>query len=133
MPISLRCATVALALVAGVGLAAAQTPPTIPGGADDSISHAPPPARPLSQLQLTPEQRTMILNAIRRDSAKVASPVSFIASVGASVPPSIELYLLPDGVVAEVPEAKVVKYTTVQNQIVLVDPITMRVVEVIGQ
>jgi hypothetical protein len=130
MSIQLRRAIIVLALVAGP--AAAQTPPTIPG-ADDKITHAPPPAHPLSQLQLTPEQRTSIANAVRRDNTKVASPINFVVSVGAPVPPSIELYLLPDGVQAQMPEAKVLKYTTVQNQIVLVDPTTMRVVEVIGQ
>jgi hypothetical protein len=132
MPIQLQRAIMVLALVAGVGPAVAQTPPTTPG-ADDKITHAPPPAQPLSQLQLTPEQRTSILNAVRRDNTKAASPVSFVASVGAPVPPSIELYLLPDSVISQVPEAKVVKYTTMQNQIVLVDPTTMRVVEVISQ
>jgi len=132
MSIQLRRATIALTLVAGVGPAMAQTPPTTPG-AEDHITHAPPPAQPLSQLQLTPEQRATILNAVRRDNTKVVSPVSFVASVGAPVPPSIELYLLPDSVISQVPEAKVVKYTTVQNQIVLVDPTSMRVVEVISQ
>src|SRR5690242_13805022 len=102
MPIQLRRAVIALALVAGVAPAAAQSPPTTPG-ADDKITHAPPPAQPLSQLRLTPEQRTTILNAVRRDSSKPASPVHFVASVGASVPPSIELYLLPEGVEAQVP------------------------------
>jgi hypothetical protein len=38
---------------------------------------------------------------------------------------------LPDAALAAVPDAKIVKYTTVQNQIVLVDPTTMRVVDVI--
>jgi Protein of unknown function (DUF1236) len=133
MFIHLRCASFALALVAGSGMAIAQTPPATPGGVDDSITHPAPPARSLSQLQLTPAQRTTILNAVRQGGAKVASPVNFVASVGALVPPSIELYLLPDGVLAQVPEARVVKYTTVQNQIVLVDPTTMRVVDVISQ
>jgi hypothetical protein len=132
MSIRLRCAAFALALVTGSGVAVAQTPPATPGGADDSIIHPAPPARPISQLQLTPAQRTTILNAVRQGSGKVASPVNFVASVGAPVPPSIELYLLPDGVLSQVPEAKVVKYTTVQNQIVLVDPTTMRVVDVIS-
>jgi hypothetical protein len=131
MSIRLRCATLALALVAGSAMAVAQTPPATPGGAD-SITHPAPPARSISQLQLTPEQRTTILNAVRQNSAKVASPVNFVASVGAPVPPSIELYMLPDGVLAQVPEVRVVKYTTVQNQIVLVDPTTMRVVDVIS-
>ena len=47
------------------------------------------------------------------------------------VPPSIELYLLPDNALAEVPEAKAVKYTVVQNQVVLVDPTTMRIIDVL--
>jgi len=128
MPIRLCCATMAIVLAASAGVAVAQTPPT--SGADDSITHAPPPARPSSQLQLTPEQKVAILAAVRRDSVK-ASPINFVASVGAPVPPSIELYMLPDGIIAQVPETKVVKYTMVQEQLVLVDPTTMRVVEVI--
>jgi Protein of unknown function (DUF1236) len=126
----LRGAVIALALAAA-GLAAAQTPPSPGRPADESIKDVPPPARPLSQLALTPEQRTTILNAVRQDSAKPASPVNFVVSVGAQVPPSIELYVLPDIILEQVPEAKVVKYTTVQNQVVLVDPTSMRVVEVI--
>src|SRR5262245_59346629 len=129
MPLRLRCATMAIVLAAGAGVAVAQTPPPV-GGTDD-LMHPPPPARPLSQLQLTAEQRTRILTAVRQDSTKGASPVNFVASVGAPVPPSIELYMLPDRLLSELPAAKVVKYTVVQNQIVLVDPTTMRVVEVI--
>ena len=39
--------------------------------------------------------------------------------------------MLPDGVLAEVPAAKSVKYTVVDNQLILVDPTTMRVVDII--
>jgi len=131
MQVSLRCATIALALVIGAGLAVAQTPPRAGGQLDESITDAAPPARALSQLALTAEQKTTILNAVRQGSAKPASPVNFVASVGAPVPPSIELYMLPDSILIALPETKAVKYTTVQNQIVLVDPLTMRVIEVI--
>jgi hypothetical protein len=41
--------------------------------------------------------------------------------------------VLPDRALATVPEARSVKYTVVQKQIVLVDPTTMRVVDVISQ
>jgi len=131
MHVRLRCAAVGLTLVTSAalisaGLAIAQTPPS-----DDSIRHARPPAHAVSQLQLTPEQRMTILNAVRQGTAKAPSPVNFAASPGASVPPSIELYMLPDSILAQLPETKSVKYTTVQNQIVLVDPLTMRVVEVL--
>src|SRR5437879_544604 len=120
----IRCATLAFVLLTGVGLAAAQTPPVTVVPGEDVITHtppgaplSPPPGTPSSQLQLTPAQKTAIVNAIRRDSGKAASPVNFVAAVGAPVPPSIELYILPDGALAEVPEAKIVKYTRVQNQV----------------
>ena len=48
-------------------------------------------------------------------------------------PPVIELYILPESALVTAPEAKGVKYTMVQNQIVLVDPTTMRVVDVIRE
>jgi len=131
MHVHLRCAAMGLALVISAGSAIAQTPP-IPGGStgNETKHDATPPAHALSKIQLTPEQRMKILNAVRQDS-KGAAPVNFAASPGAPVPPSIELYMLPDSVLAELPETKVVKYTTVQNQIVLVDPLTMRVVDVL--
>jgi hypothetical protein len=83
------------------------------------------------QLKLTDAQRQLIADAVRKDNKTVNPPPSFVVSVGAPVPPAIELYMLPDGALAQVPAAKDVKYTVVQNQLVLVDPTTMRVVEVI--
>ena|SRR5437667_1789134 len=134
----MRChvPTLVLALIAGAGLAAAQAPPA--QSPDESITHPAPgslpsTAAPLSQLQLTAAQKTAILNAIRGDSGKGGSPVNFVVAVGAPVPPSIELYVLPDAALADVPEAKIVKYTRMQNQVVLVDPTTMRVVDVLRE
>ena len=54
-------------------------------------------------------------------------------AIGAQVPPVTELYFLPDNALATAPEAKGVKYTAAQNRVVLVDPTTMRVVDVIRQ
>jgi hypothetical protein len=124
----LRFGTLALSLVLGVGLAAAQT--RAPDGLQPPVG-AVPPANP-AQLQLTPAQMTAILNAVREKSASVRpSTTGFSVAVGEMVPPSIELYLLPDNALAEVPEAKAVKYTVVQNQVVLVDPTTLRIIDVL--
>jgi hypothetical protein len=128
-------AAFAFLIVAGgaTGSVMAQTPPTSTAPDSGTITHAPttsPSALP-TQLQLTAAQKASILNAIRHD-ARAASPVSFVATIGAPVPPSIELYMLPDNALMTVPEAKVVKYTVVQNQVVLVDPTTMRVVDVLA-
>ncbi|HEY1747357.1 MAG TPA: DUF1236 domain-containing protein [Xanthobacteraceae bacterium] len=82
-------------------------------------------------LELTPAQRGVIYQAVRREKAAV-SPNRFAARIGADVPPMIELYTLPDDVVADNPVAKLYKFTRVDEQVVLVDPTKMRVVAVIG-
>ena len=126
-------ATVTLTLVTSVGFASAQT--SIPGTLErPAETTAPPPlVNPSSQLQLTAAQKTAILDAVRRDGKKVTAPTNFVVSIGAPVPPQLELYVLPDRALATVPDTRSVKYTVVQNQIVLVDPTTMRVVDVIPQ
>jgi hypothetical protein len=86
-----------------------------------------------SQITLSPAQKTAILNAVRQDGAKVTAPTNFQASVGGPVPPSIELYTLPSGALAQSPELRTLKYTMAQNQVVLVDPTTMRVIDIIRQ
>jgi hypothetical protein len=126
----IRYGMIALATCVGANLAAAQTPPTVPGQPSDTIMHTQPPLGASTALELTPAQRTTILNAIRQDTRR-SSPINFVVSVGAPVPPSIELYMLPDKALSDVPQAKIVKYTVVQDQIVLVDPTTMRVVDVL--
>ena len=125
----------ALVLLAGVGfgglgLASAQigsTPPTIQDG---TIGRGDPYS---TQLRLSEAQKSAIAEAVRRENKAVEPSVSFVASVGAPVPPVIELYILPDAILADVPAAKRVKYTVVKNQLLLIDPVTMRVVEIIPQ
>ena len=57
--------------------------------------------------------------------------VAFSATVGAVVPPSVNLYMLPDAAVNNVAAAKLYQFTIVQGDVVIVDPTKMRVVEVI--
>jgi hypothetical protein len=118
-------------LVAGVGMTAAQT--RIPGTVEHPSEGAAPPATPASQTQLTAAQKTTILDAVRQDGKKVAAATEFVATIGGPVPPQLELYVLPDRALATVPAAKTIKYTQVHDQIVLVDPTTMRVVDIIQQ
>jgi hypothetical protein len=131
----LRSITLVLTMAAVAGVATAQSPPTSVGSQQETITHpsvgTPGGPRTASQLQLTNAQKVAIANAIRGAGSKPTSRINFPTSIGASVPPSIDLYVLPDAALSAVPDAKVVKFTTVQNQIVLVDPTTMRVVDVI--
>jgi hypothetical protein len=119
----LRFGAIALAFVSGIGVAAADPPGTEGSAQSGSVSP--------SQLKLSPAQRMAILNAVLRNSAKIAAPTNFQAAVGRPVPPSIELYVLPSD--AQSPELRGLKYTMVQNQVVLIDPATMRVVDIIRQ
>ena len=82
-------------------------------------------------LELTPVQRSAIYQAVHRDKSR-AAPNRFATTIGADVPPMIELYALPDEVLADNPVAKLYKFTRVDEQVVLVDPTMMRVVAVIG-
>jgi hypothetical protein len=83
------------------------------------------------KLQLTQAQRNAIYQEVHKDKSKVA-PSRFAAQVGADVPPMIELYALPDDILASNPDTKLFKFTRVDDQIVLVDPVKMRVIAVIG-
>jgi hypothetical protein len=84
-------------------------------------------------VQLTPEQKRMLVEAVKRESRNVKPPAGAAAQVGAELPPSIELYLLPDSALAQIPEAKHYRYTLIDGQVVLVDPTTMRVVDVLAE
>jgi hypothetical protein len=118
-----------LVLVGGLTVASAQIGATPPAIQEGTIGAGDPLATP----RLSETQRSAIAEAVRRENKAVEPSVSFVASVGAPVPPVIELYILPDAILAEVPAAKRVKYTVVKNQLLLVDPVTMRVVDIIQQ
>ncbi len=115
-------AAASVAVVAGVNIAAAQT-------ADiDEVANANGVA---PKLELTAAQKSAIYQAVHKDRSKVA-PSHFATNVGADVPPMIELYPLPDDVLANNPVTKLYKFTRVEDQVVLVDPTKMRVMAVIG-
>jgi hypothetical protein len=106
----------------GIGGAGAQT-----GDIDEMVNAA----GVAPKLELTPAQKSAIYQAVHRDTGKVA-PNRFAVRIGGDVPPMIELYTLPDEVLADNPVAKLYKFTRVDDQVVLVDPTKMRVVAVIG-
>jgi Protein of unknown function (DUF1236) len=83
-------------------------------------------------MKLTPQQRTVIYRTVKREQ-RVIAPTDVQVSVGAPVPPAIVLAPLPDSVYVEVPAARPLKYFYINNQLVLVDPSTSQVVEIIDQ
>jgi hypothetical protein len=113
------------ALVGVAGPAVAQTPPSVSLGTAD----------PSAPLALTPAEKAAIRDAVRQDAAKpstAAAPKSPVA-IGAQLPASMALRILPDAALAQAPAAKTVQYTVIANQVILVDPTNMRVVDIINQ
>jgi hypothetical protein len=112
-----------LALPGISGRAGAQAPPSTGLGLAD----------PSAPLALTPDQRTAIRDAVRQDKLKPDGkmPPNTPISIGVQLPASIALKILPDAALAQAPAAKTVQYTWINNQVVLVDPTNMRVVDII--
>jgi len=119
--IILACAATAL-VGAGFGLSGAQA-----GEIEEVVS----PNGLAAKLELTAAQRSAIYQAVSGDKSKVA-PSRFPTTVGAEVPPMIELYMLPDDILANNPATKLYRFTKVEDRVVLVDPTKMGVVAVIG-
>jgi hypothetical protein len=127
MTTRLTLITMAFALAMPVSVGIAQVTP--PSTSLDPAATAP---RPGEGPQLTPEQKSLIYRMVRQDKTKVAKR-PFPAQVGADVPPSLDLYTLPDDAVMQAPVTKLFRVVVVGDKVVLVDPTTMRVVDVIDR
>jgi hypothetical protein len=88
---------------------------------------------PAQPQPLTESQKVAIVQAVRQNRRDVKVPPGVHAHVGAELPASMELHMLPDRALADIPEAKPYRYTVVDDRVVLVDPTSMRVVEVLAK
>ena len=111
-----------LGLFFGIAPALAQS-----AGADEAIQ---PNGTVRQNLALTAGQRSAIYNIVIRQRAKPHAEQISVA-VGAPVPPTIDLVDLPDQATANNPSAALLKYAMVHGDVVVVDPVAMRVVDVI--
>jgi hypothetical protein len=111
-----------LGLFLGIAPALAQS-----AGPDEAIQ---PDGTLRQNLALTAGQRSAIYNIVIRQRAKPQADQISVA-VGAPVPPTIELVDLPDQATADNPSAALLKYAMVHGDVVVVDPVAMRVVDVI--
>ncbi len=95
-------------------------------GADEVVG---PSGTVMQNFTLTPMQRRAIYDTVARQRVQGSERV-IVATIGAPVPPSAALRDLPDQA-AGVADGGFLKYAMVENDVVLVDPTTMRVVDVI--
>jgi Protein of unknown function (DUF1236) len=82
------------------------------------------------RIGLTSAQKSAIYNAVFAQGRKPAA-IPLLATVGAVVPPSVRLTKLPEAATAGNPSAAFLEYATVDDDIVVVDPVAMCVVDII--
>jgi hypothetical protein len=82
--------------------------------------------------QLSPVQRRAIYSAVMQQHAH-GSNREVPTIIGARVPPSVMLHDLPNQAALGAGDGGLLKYATVAGEVVAVDPIRMRVVDVIDQ
>jgi len=111
-----------LGLFFGIAPALAQS-----AGPDEAVQ---PNGTVTQTLALTAGQRSAIYNIVIRERAKPHADQIAVA-VGAPVPPTIDLVDLPEQATADNPSAALLKYAMVHGDVVVVDPVAMRVVDVI--
>ena len=84
------------------------------------------------RVELTPAQRTTIYRTVTRERVRTA-PAAVDVRLGARVPQAVELSEIPSVVIEQVPTVRRYRYMVVNNEVVLVDPATSEVVEIIRQ
>jgi len=125
MTMNLRLPSLIVCAVLFVGCgASAQT-----AGPDEAVG---PNGAVTQKLALTVVQRNAIYNAVVQQRVRSSSR-GMAAAIGAPVPPSVALRDLPDQAAVGTAGTGVLKYAMVEDDVVVVDPITMRVVDVIHQ
>jgi hypothetical protein len=122
MRLYVRTGSLALALLAGIGAAAAQTVTTD------------------TRLQLSQPQKEKVIRSISAgtnssEAARETPPpgVTVDLKVGAAMPQNIELLDLPSATIVEVPVISRYKYAKFGDEIAIVDPGSRQIVEILRQ
>jgi len=122
---------VAAAVLAAAGPVSAQTT-IIERDGPAVIERDAPVVVTRERVVLTPAQRTTIYRTVTRERVTVP-PETVDVRVGARLPRTVELGEIPASVIEEVPAVRRYRYMVVNNEVLLVDPATSEVIEVIRQ
>jgi hypothetical protein len=95
-----------------------------PGTARDETKSGPPAA-------LSSEQHAKIRDTLRIEKSERLASVPFSTKVGEAIPGTVHLYVLPVSIMEYAPQYRGYEYILVGNEILIVDPRTLRIVAVI--
>jgi hypothetical protein len=111
----------ALALIASAGVASA---------AGTGMSNS---AATTDHLNLTTAQQKEIWQGVSQQASKATAPADFKPVIGAAAPSSIKLQPLPTKVASEVPAVKSYDFAMLQNQVLIVDPSSRKIVDIVNR
>ena len=80
---------------------------------------------------LSSEQHVKIRDTLRGERAERLTNVQFSTTVGEMIPETVHLYVLPVSIVEDAPQYRDYEYILVGDEILIVNPRTMRIVAVI--
>jgi hypothetical protein len=100
-------------------------PHMAPSAAKDEAKSGPPAA-------LSTEQHAKIRDTLRDGKAERLTNVHFSTTVGEVIPETVHLYSLPVSIVEYAPQYRDYEYILVGDEILIVDPRTLRIVAVIA-
>ena len=83
-------------------------------------------------LNLTAAQRAEIWQRLGSEQDSNAPP-GFQPRIGATVPPTMQLKTLPSGVSSQVPQIQSYNYAMLNSQLLIVDPMTKKIVSIITE
>jgi len=129
------------ALLAGAVLAAtAAIAQRGPGSVEQSIPPAVSQKPQVPPLHLSESQRAKIRQALSREntevtfSLKTQQPAKNLEpKVGATVPRALKLHALPEPLAAEMPVLKHYGYLKLRHQVLIIDPMSRRIVEMFAE
>jgi hypothetical protein len=98
----------------------------IPAGAQTSVTTT--TTETTGSITIAPEKRTII-----RQQLSSSKPVTVKerVTVGATVPDTVELQSVPETIVSDIPSVKGYRYFVYNDDVVLVDPQTRKVVTIV--
>jgi hypothetical protein len=123
MPAKEKPVTTAQTAVKEKPATVAQAPAKDSVAKDDTKSGAP--------AVLSSEQHVKIRNTLRGEKSERLTNVRFSTTVGGMIPETVHLYALPLSVVEDAPQYRGYEYFLVGDEILIVNPRTMRIVAVI--
>ena len=110
---------------------------TRPGDTGQTRQQATDPSRPsgtsTTSVTVNEQQRTQIVDRLRRDRSASRQNLNIQVNVGERLPPRARLQRLPPDIVRITPQYRGYEYTVVEDRIYVVEPRTRRVVEVISE